>query len=76
MNELKRSRQMDATKTKTANVIAHVVGAATAVLVFATLDYFFPLSPAMPADEVKLMATLAAVAYVVVYHMLTPAKKA
>jgi hypothetical protein len=52
------------------------VGAATAVLVFATLDYFFPLSPAMPADEVKLMTTLAAVAYVVVYHILTPAKKA
>jgi hypothetical protein len=67
---------MDATQTRTSNVIAHIAGAATAVLVFATLDYFFPLTPAMPADGVKLMATLAAVAYVVVYHMLTPPKKA
>ena len=67
---------MDATKTKTSNVIAHVSGATAAVLVFAALDHFFPWNPSVSPDTVKLMAALAAVAYAFVYHLLTPSKTA
>jgi hypothetical protein len=75
-NTLKRSSQMDATKTTTSTVIAHVAGAATAVLVLAAWEYFFPLTSPMMESDVRFVASLAVVAYASAYHLLTPSKTA